>query len=199
MGGMSKEWKPPKEDVEVFAQYKAHIEGERKLKPEMEKAADRALADGATVGQLARHTGLTPEVFRRRARKLGIEHKRAPTVGKLSPPPAPPARRAPEEPPRAPAVKQRRPRPEPREGRVLTDEEAKSLAELARSRASEMQLRKLEQNAEMVSDGYKDFTTVNTAMGMGLLTHDEVYAEPTTTDEAADEERPASSGEASKP
>ena len=84
MGGMSKEWKPPEEDAEAFAQYKAHVEGERKLKPEMEEAADRALADGATVGQLARHTGLTPEVFRRRARRLGIEHKRAPTVGRLT-------------------------------------------------------------------------------------------------------------------
>lgn len=188
MGGMSKEWKPPEEDAEVFAQYKAHVEGERKLKPEMEEAADRALASGATVGQLARHTGLTPEVFRRRARRLGIEHKRAPTVGKLSPSPTPTARRTPEEPPRAPAVKQRRPRPEPREGRVLTDEEAKSLAALARSRASEMELKKLEQNAEMVTDGYKDFTTVHTSMAMGLLSHDEVYAEP---------ERPAGGEETS--
>lgn len=89
MGGMPKEWKPPKEDADLFAQYKAHVEGERKLKPEMENAADRALADGATVGQLARHTGLTPEVFRRRARKLGIEHKRPPTVGPLKQEPAP--------------------------------------------------------------------------------------------------------------
>ena len=86
MGGMSNEWKPSKEDADVFAQYKAHVEGERELKPEMEKLADRALAAGATVGQLARQTGLTPEVFRRRARKLGIELKRPPTVGKLAAP-----------------------------------------------------------------------------------------------------------------
>lgn len=89
MGGMSNQWKPPKEDADVFAQYKEHVEGERKLKPEMEKLADRALGAGATVGQLARHTGLTPEVFRRRARKLGIELKRPPTVGRLAPAPAP--------------------------------------------------------------------------------------------------------------
>lgn len=82
---MSKEWKPPKEAADVFAQYKAHVEGQRDLKPEMERLADQALASGATVGQLARHTGLTPEVFRRRARALGVEHKRPPTVGKLAP------------------------------------------------------------------------------------------------------------------
>ena len=36
-----------------------------------------------TVGQLAKWTCLTPEVFRRRARQLGIERRRPPTVGKL--------------------------------------------------------------------------------------------------------------------
>lgn len=180
MGGMSKEWKPPKEDAEVFAQYKAHVEGERKLKPEVEEAADRALADGATVGQLARHTGLTPEVFRRRARALGIERKRPPTVGKLSPAAPEPVVPAPaEEPKPRPAVKQRR-RAETviKEGRPLTDEEAKTLAELAYSRASDLQAQKLKQDAAQVGDGYKDFTVVSSAMSMGLLKHDEVYAEP---------------------
>jgi len=182
MGAMSKEWKPAKEAADVFAQYKAHVEGQRDLKPEMERLADQALASGATVGQLARHTGLTPEVFRRRARALGVEHKRAPTVGKLRPEPEPPA--PPRMPSRAPAPEQRaRPvKPKPQvEGRPLTDEEAATLAALARSRASEMQLKKLEQNTEMVGDGYKDYTTVHTAMSMGLLTHDEVYG--TTSEE----------------
>jgi hypothetical protein len=50
----------------------------------MLEAADRALLAGATVGQLANWTGLTPEVFRRRARVLGVERKRPPTVGKLA-------------------------------------------------------------------------------------------------------------------
>lgn len=73
------------------------------------------------------------------------------------------------------APKPLRSQPEPRDGRPLTDEEAAALAALGRSRASDMQLKKLEQNAEMVGDAYKDYTTVNTAMSMGLLTHDEVY------------------------
>lgn len=188
---MPKDYKPPREAAETFARYKAHYEGERALKPEMLEAADQELKAGATVGQLAAWTGLTPEVFRRRARALGVERKRPPTVGKLSPAPAPTA--APthtEVPSRAPAVKQRRkPQPEPRDGRPLTDEEAATLAALARSRASEMELKKLEQNAAGVADGYKDFTTLHTAMDMGLLTHDEVYAEPS--------ERPVSGEETS--
>lgn len=74
----------PKTTAELFAQYKAHIDGERELKPEMRKRAAEELQAGATVGQLAKATGLTPEVFRRMARDLGIERLRAPTVGKLS-------------------------------------------------------------------------------------------------------------------
>lgn len=42
-------------------------------------------------------------------------------------------------------------------------------------------MRKLEQNQAMVGDAYKDFTTVHTAMDMGLLTHDEVYGGGPTT------------------
>jgi hypothetical protein len=78
------------EDADTFARYKAHYEGERTLKPAMLEAADRELLAGTTVGQLAAWTGLTPEVFRRRARKLGVERKRPPTVGKLAAP-TPPA------------------------------------------------------------------------------------------------------------
>lgn len=98
-----------------------------------------------------------------------------------------PAVPAPVEQPR-PAVKQRR-RAETviKEGRPLTDEEAKTLAELAHSRASDLQAQKLKQNAAQVGDGYKDFTVVASAMSMGLLKHDEVYAEL--------EERPAGSEE----
>ncbi|MFD9248493.1 hypothetical protein [Streptomyces bottropensis] len=188
---MPKDYKPPRDAADTFARYKTAYEDERAIKPDMLEFADRELKAGATVGQLAAWTGLTPEVFRRRARALGVERKRPPTVGKLSSATAPiaePART--EEPPRAPTVRQRRkPQPEPRDGRPLTDEEAATLAALARSRASEMQLKKLEQNAEGVADGYKDFTTLHTAMDMGLLTHDEVYAEPS--------ERPVSGEETS--
>ncbi|MFD1309753.1 GIY-YIG nuclease family protein [Streptomyces kaempferi] len=76
---------PSPEAAEVFARFKGHYEARRGLEPEMLESADRALKAGATVGQLAAWTGLTPEVFRRRARALGVERKRPPTVGKLAP------------------------------------------------------------------------------------------------------------------
>jgi hypothetical protein len=82
---MPKDYTPPRNDADTFARYKTHYEGERALKPEMLESADRALKAGATVGQLAAWTGLTPEVFRRRARALGVERRRPPTVGKLAP------------------------------------------------------------------------------------------------------------------
>lgn len=81
---MPKDYTPPPEAADTYASYKAHYEGERALKPEMLACADRDLKAGATVGQLAAWTGLTPEVFRRRARALGVERKRPPTVGKLA-------------------------------------------------------------------------------------------------------------------
>lgn len=81
---MPKDYKPPRDAADTFARYKAHYEGERALKPEMLQFADRELKAGATVGQLATWTGLTPEVFRRRARALGVERKRPPTVGKVA-------------------------------------------------------------------------------------------------------------------
>lgn len=95
---MPKDYKPPRDATETFARYKAHYEGERALKPDMLEFADRELKAGATVGQLAAWTGLTPEVFRRRARALGVERKRPPTVGKLTPAPAQPQQPAPPEP-----------------------------------------------------------------------------------------------------
>lgn len=82
---MPKDYEPPRGDAETFARYKTAYEDERTLKPEMLESADRALKAGATVGQLAAWTGLTPEVFRRRARALGVERKRPPTVGRLAP------------------------------------------------------------------------------------------------------------------
>lgn len=81
----------------------------------------------------------------------------------------------------APTPKPQR-RPEPRDGRPLTDEEAKTLADAVRSRATPTQLKGLEQDVERVPDGLKDFTYVSAGMSMGLLTHDEVYGtneEPT--------------------
>lgn len=83
MEGMTS-YQPPKDAGDLFARYKRLYEGERDLKPAMMEMADRELKAGATVGQLAKMTGLTPEVFRRRARALGIEHRRPPTVGRLA-------------------------------------------------------------------------------------------------------------------
>lgn len=76
---------PSPEAASVYADFKHHHEARRSLEPDMMKFADRELQAGATVGQLAAWTGLTPEVFRRRARALGVERKRPPTVGKLAP------------------------------------------------------------------------------------------------------------------
>lgn len=72
------------EAAAVFASFKHHYEGRRALEPQVEKMAGCELKAGATVGQLAKATGLTPEVFRRMARDLGVERRRPPTVGKLS-------------------------------------------------------------------------------------------------------------------
>jgi len=82
-------YKPPQDAAAAFARYKELHEGERALKPEMLALADRELEAGASVGQLAKLTGLLPEVFRRRARALGVERKRPPTVGKLAAPARP--------------------------------------------------------------------------------------------------------------
>lgn len=180
---MPKDYKPPRDAADTFARYKTHYEGERTLKPEMLEYADRELQAGATVGQLAKLTGLTPEVFRRRARTLGIEHKRPPTVGRLRDTPEPPA--PPREPRQAPAPRQQaspqEKTPEPSvEGRPLTDEEAKTLAELAHSRATDIQRQKLKQIAANAAKGYQDYAIVSSALDMELLAHDEVYGEAPT-------------------
>lgn len=261
---MTKDYEPPPDAADVFAQYKTHHEGERTLKPKMLQLADRELEAGATVGQLAKLTGLLPEVFRRRARALGVERRRAPTVGKLatdSPQPeSRPAATKPrqqvtqaipeptEEPepldltgifPEVAALPHERikelvtnaearqpkwveeirqeypntderrlnylivnvgfrqgrkppelaadPRPRLCADRPVTAEEAAEFAMLARSHASEMQLRKLDQEAEKAPEGSKGFAVMHAALDMGLLKHDEVYGA-----------RPASSAETSE-
>ena len=68
------------ENIEaLFAEYKGACETERRLRPLVRAAAAQELKAGATVGQLARRTGLTPEVFRRIAREAGVERLRPPT------------------------------------------------------------------------------------------------------------------------
>ncbi|WP_030917350.1 hypothetical protein [Streptomyces sp. NRRL B-24720] len=82
---MATDYEPSPDAAAVFAEYREHYEGERDLKPKMREHAALELKAGATVGQLAKATGLTPEVFRRMARDLGVERRRPPTVGKLKP------------------------------------------------------------------------------------------------------------------
>jgi len=71
---------PPDEDAKYFAKFKHHNDAVRDLTPGMRERATQALKDGASVSQLAKLTGLTPEVFRRIAREAGVERRRPPTV-----------------------------------------------------------------------------------------------------------------------
>lgn len=70
---------------DLFGAYRQVLEETRQLLPEVRDMAVRELRAGATVGQLAKLTGLTPEWFRRIAREEGVERLRPPTVGKLTP------------------------------------------------------------------------------------------------------------------
>lgn len=88
-------WTPPDDTERLYSRYRRALETERELKNPVREQAARDLRAGATVTQLARLTGMTPEVFRRIARAEGIERKRAPTVGReveaknVTPPTAP--------------------------------------------------------------------------------------------------------------
>jgi hypothetical protein len=68
-------------------------------------------------------------------------------------------------------------------GRPVTDEEAATFAARARSLASEMQLKKLDQVEEAAADGSKGFAVMHTALDMVLLKLDEVYGERPTVGE----------------
>lgn len=146
-------YKPPPDAAELFARYKEHYEGERELKPAMVEMADRELKAGATVGELAKLTGLTPEVFRRRARALGVERKRPPTVGKLVA--------------TKPTGLASVPAPEPEQD--FTPEELRTFADLARERATPEQLRRLERTGSTVKVVDRDRAVADEAYIMGLL------------------------------
>ncbi|MFE0104531.1 hypothetical protein [Streptomyces sp. NPDC059009] len=77
------DYTPPQDTSRLFARYKRIREQEAELRPEVHDMAVRELRGGATVGQLARLSGLTPEYFRRIAREEGIERLRPPTVRPL--------------------------------------------------------------------------------------------------------------------
>lgn len=74
-------WAPDEDAARTFARYRKAIETERELNKPVRELATTALREGATVTQLARLTGMTPEVFRRIARAEGVQRKREPTVG----------------------------------------------------------------------------------------------------------------------
>lgn len=149
---MPKDYTPPPEAADTYTRYKDHYEGERKLKPKMLEAADRDLKAGATVGQLAAWTGLTPEVFRRRARALGVERKRPPTVGKLTgaPPDTSPAAATPRE-----QVTQSLPKPEPIDLTGISPEVAGLSLERVRSLAASAEARQPQWVAE-IREEYPD-------------------------------------------
>lgn len=67
------------ETAALFAEYKATVEKERALRGPVKDAAAHELRAGVSIGQLARLTGLTDEVFRRIAREIGVARKRPPT------------------------------------------------------------------------------------------------------------------------
>ncbi|MFH8867145.1 GIY-YIG nuclease family protein [Streptomyces griseus] len=78
----------PTGDPDADALYEDHrrnLEEARALLPAVREQAAADLKAGATVSQLAKLTGLTPEYFRRIARAEGVERLRPPTVGKLKP------------------------------------------------------------------------------------------------------------------
>lgn len=75
-------WTPDEETARTYARYRKALETERELRDPVREQAARDLHAGATVTQLAKLTGMTPEVFRRIARAQGVERKREPTVGR---------------------------------------------------------------------------------------------------------------------
>lgn len=77
-------YEPTEDAAKLYAKYKRARETEAELKDPVRKQAEADLKAGATVGQLAKQTGLTAEYFRRIAREIGVERKRPPTVGKLT-------------------------------------------------------------------------------------------------------------------
>lgn len=76
------DWTPDDETERLYSRYKRALETERELKDPVREQAALDLKAGASVTQLAKLTGMTPEVFRRIARAEGVERKREPTVGR---------------------------------------------------------------------------------------------------------------------
>lgn len=83
---MATDYEPDEETAAFLARFKrTHQAHDQQLKQVKELAPDLMRA-GATVGQLAKWTGLTDEVFRRIGRAHNIDRLREPTVGKNAKP-----------------------------------------------------------------------------------------------------------------
>lgn len=85
MGDMPRsDYTPPDDAARLFTRHKRAVDTQAELKKSLREMAVRELREGgATVGDLARLTGLSSEFFRRLAREAGIERLREPTVGRL--------------------------------------------------------------------------------------------------------------------
>ncbi|MFL4491491.1 GIY-YIG nuclease family protein [Streptomyces sp. VTCC 41912] len=70
------------ESDDLYAEHRWNLEEMRALLPALKEQAAQDLKAGATPAQLAKLTGLSDEYFRRIARAVGADRKRAPTVGR---------------------------------------------------------------------------------------------------------------------
>ena len=78
------DYTPSEDAAKLFARNKRALDTLAELKEPLREMAIREMRDNqATVGDLARHTGLSDEYFRRIAREAGIERRRPPTVRRL--------------------------------------------------------------------------------------------------------------------
>lgn len=78
-------YEPPDDAAKVFKQQRKLLDDQAKIKDPLREFAIREMRErDATVGDLARLTGLSTEYFRRIARDAGIALKRAPTVRRIT-------------------------------------------------------------------------------------------------------------------
>lgn len=78
-------YEPGEDAARLFGRFKRAVDTQAELKDPVREMAIREMREaGATVGDLAKWTGLSAEYFRRIARDAGIERKREPTVRRLA-------------------------------------------------------------------------------------------------------------------
>lgn len=85
MKTMATDYTPAPGDAEYYRRFKRANDTARDMRKGIDERAVEDMRKGATVSAMAELTGLTDEVFRRLARKHGIERLREPTVGKDAP------------------------------------------------------------------------------------------------------------------